>query len=76
MQPNAATMPGEILSPTQASTFLSCAARYRFKCVLGLPDPAGGAARGRAAHKAIEHYMRAKIARLDLDGEAFHRTLG
>jgi RecB family exonuclease len=39
--------------------------------VLGLPDPAGGgAARGRAVHKAIEHYMRAKIAGLELEGEA------
>ena len=71
MQPDAAQMPGEILSPSQASTFLGCSAKYRFKYVLGLPDPAGGgAARGRAVHKAIEHYMRAKIAGLQLDGEA------
>jgi RecB family exonuclease len=71
MQPDAAMMPGEILSPSQASTFLGCSAKYRFKYVLGLPDPAGGgAARGRAVHKAIEHYMRAKIAGLELDDEA------
>jgi len=71
MQPNAATMPGEILSPSQASTFLGCSAKYYFKYVMGMPDPAGGgAARGRAVHKAIEHYMRAKIAGLDLEGEA------
>jgi RecB family exonuclease len=71
MQPNAAQMPGEVLSPSQASTFLGCSAKYRFKYVLGLSDPAGGgAARGRAVHKAIEHYMRAKIAGLQLDGEA------
>jgi CRISPR/Cas system-associated exonuclease Cas4 (RecB family) len=71
MQPDAAQMPGEVLSPSQASTFLGCSAKYRFKYVLDLPDPAsGGAARGRAVHKAIEHYMRAKIAGLQLDGEA------
>jgi RecB family exonuclease len=71
MRPDAAMMPGEILSPSQASTFLGCSAKYRFKYVLGLPDPAGGgAARGRAVHKAIEHYMRAKISGLELDGEA------
>jgi hypothetical protein len=71
MQPDAAQMPGEILSPSQASTFLGCSAKYRFKYVLGLPDPAGGgAARGRAVHKAIEHYIRAKIAGLELEGEA------
>src|SRR6516162_8398431 len=71
MQPDATMMPGEILSPSQAATFLGCSAKYRFKYVLGLPDPAGGgAARGRAVHKAIEHYMRAKIAGLELDDEA------
>jgi RecB family exonuclease len=71
MQPDVAQMPGEVLSPSQASTFLGCSAKYRFKYVLGLPDPAaGGAARGRAVHKPIEHYMRAKIAGLTLDAEA------
>lgn len=71
MQPNTAQMPGEILSPSQASTFLGCSAKYRFKYVLGIPDPAaGGAVRGRAVHKAIEYYMRAKINGLTLDGEA------
>jgi CRISPR/Cas system-associated exonuclease Cas4 (RecB family) len=64
-------MPGEVLSPSQASTFLGCSAKYRFKYVLDLPDPAaGGAVRGRAVHKAIEYYMRAKINGLTLDGEA------
>jgi RecB family exonuclease len=65
------SMPGEILSPSQASTFLGCSAKYRFKYVLGLADPAGGGAvRGRAVHKAIEYYMRAKISGLELEGEA------
>jgi CRISPR/Cas system-associated exonuclease Cas4 (RecB family) len=44
MQPDAAQMPGEVLSPSQASTFLGCSAKYRFKYVLGLPEPAGGGA--------------------------------
>ena len=71
MQPSAAQKPGEILSPSQASTFLVCSAKYRFKYVLDLPDPAaGGAVRGRAVHKAVEYYMRAKIAGLELDSEA------
>jgi RecB family exonuclease len=64
-------MPGEVLSPSQASTFLGCSAKYRFKYLLGLPDPAaGGAVRGRAVHKAVEHYLRAKIAGLTLEPEA------
>ena len=68
MQPNAATMPGEALSPTQASTYLSCSAKWWFRYGLGLPDPAsGGAVRGRAVHKAIEYYMRAKMAGVILD---------
>jgi len=71
MPHEAASMPGEILSPSQASTFLSCSARYRFKYLLGLKDPAGGgAARGRAVHLAIEYYMRAKMAGVVLDSEA------
>ena len=71
MQPDSAQMPGEILSPSQASTFLGCSAKYRFKYVLGIPDPAtGGAVRGRAVHKAVEYYMKAKISGLELDGTA------
>jgi RecB family exonuclease len=40
----------------------------------GLPDPpAGGAVRGRAVHKAIEYYMRAKLAGVILDaGDLTH----
>src|SRR6516225_3626651 len=74
MQPNAATMPGEALSPTQASTYLSCSAKWWFRYGLGLPDPAsGGAVRGRAVHKAIEYYMRAKMAGVILDaGDLVH----
>src|SRR5215831_7258609 len=69
--PNASTNPGEILSPSQAGTFLGCSAKYRFRYLLGLPDPAGGgAARGKAVHKAVEYYMRATMAGITLDAQA------
>jgi RecB family exonuclease len=65
---NAPTQPGETLSPSQASTYLGCSAKWWFRYGLGLPDPAsGGAVRGRAVHKAIEYYMRAKMAGVILD---------
>jgi putative RecB family exonuclease len=61
-------MPGEILSPSQASTFLSCSAKWWFRYGLGLPDPAGGAAvRGKAVHSLIEYAMRAKMAGVVLE---------
>ena len=45
--PSPATTPGEVLSPSQASTFLGCSAKWFFKYMVGLPDPAGcGAVRG------------------------------
>jgi hypothetical protein len=31
MQPNTARMPGEALSPTQASTYLGCSAKWWFR---------------------------------------------
>lgn len=65
---SAQSMPGEIISPSQASTYLSCSARWRFKYILDMPDPAGGGAvRGKAVHKANEYYMRAKMAGVILD---------
>jgi PD-(D/E)XK nuclease superfamily len=61
-------MPGEILSPAQASTFLACGARYWFRYGEGRPDPiAGGGVRGRAVHSVVERAMRAKIAGVILD---------
>src|SRR5215831_12244046 len=64
----AASMPGEVLSPSQASTFLSCLAKWWFRYGLGLPDPlSGGAVRGKAVHKLIEYAMRAKIAGVVLE---------
>jgi hypothetical protein len=64
----AATMPGELLSPSQVSTFLGCAAKWWFKYGVGLPDPAGaGAVRGKAFHAIVEYWMRAKIDGVQLD---------
>jgi CRISPR/Cas system-associated exonuclease Cas4 (RecB family) len=61
-------MPGEILSPSQASTFLGCSAKWWFRYGLGLPDPpAGGAVRGKAVHSLVEYAMRAKIAGVVLE---------
>jgi RecB family exonuclease len=68
---SAASMPGEVLSPSQASTFLSCQARWYFRYMVGLPDPAGGGAvRGKAVHSVIEYAMRAKMAGVVLEAGA------
>ena len=71
-----ASMPGEVLSPSQASTFLSCSAKWWFRDGLGLPDPAsGGAVRGKAVHKTIEYALRAKIAAVVLEPGALKRAI-
>jgi len=50
---------GDILSPSQANTFLNCSAKWWFKYGLGLPDPKGGSlVRGLAVHKAAEVWFR------------------
>ena len=64
-------MPGEILSPSQASTFLSCSARWYFRYFLGLPDAAGGGAvRGSAVHKVVEYALEAKMAGVTVEPAA------
>lgn len=64
----AETLPGELLSPSQVSTYLGCAAKWYFKYQLGLPDPSGaGAVRGKAFHAIVEYWMRAKLAGVQLD---------
>ncbi len=70
MLPSAEILPGEMLSPSQCACYLSCSARWRFKYLLQLPDVVGGSAiRGKAVHRAIEYYMRAKIAGVILDAD-------
>jgi CRISPR/Cas system-associated exonuclease Cas4 (RecB family) len=54
---------GEYLSPSQASTYLGCQAKWYFRYMFGLPDPAGGGAvRGKAVHQVIEYALAAKMA--------------
>lgn len=68
--PAAPTMPGEVLSPSQASTFLGCAAKWYFRYALQLPDPAGGGAvRGKAVHAIVGHYLAAKADGVTLDAQ-------
>jgi RecB family exonuclease len=62
------TLPGELLSPSQISTYLGCEAKWRYKYQLDLPDPPGaGAVRGKAFHAIVEYWMRAKMAGVQLD---------
>ena len=68
--PSPATTPGEVLSPSQASTFLGCAAKWYFRYALQLPDPAGGGAvRGKAVHAIVGHYLAAKAEGVTLDAQ-------
>src|SRR4051812_1445424 len=72
-RPSAHSMPGELLSPSQVSMYLSCAAKWAFKYLLDMPDPPGaGAVRGLAFHQIVEYWMRAKMegVQLGLDGVA------
>jgi CRISPR/Cas system-associated exonuclease Cas4 (RecB family) len=64
----AAAVLGEVLSPSQASTYLGCSAKWWFRYGLGLPDPAGGGAvRGKAVHSIVAYYLEAKRAGVRLD---------
>jgi CRISPR/Cas system-associated exonuclease Cas4 (RecB family) len=68
VRPPAATTLGEVLSPTQVNTFLSCPAKYFFRYGAGLPDPASGAlVRGKAVHSVIAYAMTAKMEGYALD---------
>jgi hypothetical protein len=68
---SAQSMPGEVLSPSQACTFLTCSAKWWFRYGLGLPDPpSGGLVRGKAVHAVIEYAMRAKMAGVVLETSA------
>ena len=50
---------GEILSPSQANTFLNCSAKWWFRYGIGLPDPKSGSlVRGLAVHKTIERWFK------------------
>ena len=68
-QPNPVTqIPGEVLSPSQASTYLQCSARWAYKYFYGLPDSVSGKAiRGTAVHALVAHAARAKMAGYELE---------
>jgi hypothetical protein len=52
----------QVLSPSQARTFLECAAKWYFKYLRGLPDPPSSSmAVGKAGHEAIGKSMAQKI---------------
>ena len=54
---------GNLLSPSQASQFLNCSARWWFKYGAGLADPKGGSlVRGSTVHKCIEHWFKLQLA--------------
>lgn len=66
------TIPGEALSPSQASMYLGCSARWYFRYMRGLPDPAsGGAVRGSAVHSLVAYALTAKMEGEDLESAAF-----
>jgi CRISPR/Cas system-associated exonuclease Cas4 (RecB family) len=65
---SAASTPGEVLSPSQVSTYLACSARHWFRYGLGLPDPSGGGAvRGKAVHAMAAYWMAAKMEGITLE---------
>src|SRR5262245_11459119 len=74
--PAAASIPGEVLSPSQVNTYLSCPAKWYYRYGAGLPDPATGSlVRGKAVHSVIAYAMAAKMEGYTLDpgvvGEIF-----
>ena len=64
----ASSIPGEILSPSQVSTYLACSAKWWMKYGVGLPDPSsGGAVRGKAVHSIVAFAMQAKMEGVNLE---------
>jgi putative RecB family exonuclease len=56
-----------ILSPTQVSMYLDCAAKWYFRYVVGLPDPKNAnLALGISVHSAIATALKLKMAQIDM----------
>ena len=54
--------PGDVLSPSQLNGFLNCSAKWFFKHVEKLPDPASGSlVRGRAVHKVVNYWFQYRM---------------
>lgn len=52
----------EVLSPSQVNAYLGCSARWKYRYIDRLPDPASGSlVRGRAVHRLTSYWFSAKI---------------
>ncbi len=53
---------GELLSPSQVNTYLTCPAKWYFRYLVGLSEPATGClALGRAFHQTLAASFRQKM---------------
>jgi RecB family exonuclease len=54
---------GELLSPSQATTYLACPAKWYFRYLIGLSEPTtGGLALGKAFHGTLARNFRQKLS--------------
>jgi len=54
---------GEVLSPSQATTYLACSAKWYFRYLVGLTEPTTGAlALGKAFHGTLAQNFRQKMS--------------
>ncbi len=54
---------GELLSPSQVNTYLTCPAKWYFRYLVGLSEPATGAlALGKAFHQTLAANFRQKMS--------------
>ena len=69
---------GELLSPSQVNTFLSCPAKWYFRYAIGLREPATGTlALGTAFHSVLASNFRQKIeTKQDLPADELAESFG
>jgi RecB family exonuclease len=62
---------GELLSPSQVNTYLTCPAKWYFRYLVGLSEPATGSlALGKAFHQTLAANFRQKMdSKRDMDAE-------
>src|SRR6516225_4171885 len=54
---------GELLSPSQVNTYMTCPAKWYFRYLLGVSEPATGAlALGKAFHGTLARNFRQKVS--------------
>ena len=68
---------GESLSPSQLSTYMTCPAKWYFRYLIGLSEPATGAlALGKAFHGTLARSFRQKLRTgHDMEAERTTRSL-